>query len=55
MDVYDGAGEKVEHIDVSGPWVGNVCFGGGDRRPLVVTASNGRHAVLRRTVGDFSQ
>ncbi len=39
IDVYNPAGQKIEHIDVPANWTANVCFGGTDRDLLFITAS----------------
>ncbi|MDR6195004.1 SMP-30/gluconolactonase/LRE family protein [Siphonobacter sp. SORGH_AS_0500] len=37
--IYNAKGEKIQHIPVPAGWVGNVCFGGKDRKMLFITAS----------------
>jgi gluconolactonase len=39
VTVYDKDGKKIQHIDVPSNWTGNVCFGGKDRKTLLITAS----------------
>ena len=53
--VFDTSGKKIEEIKVPEAWVGNVCFGGQDRRTLFITASKGLYAVKMRVNGVGSQ
>jgi gluconolactonase len=39
VTVYDPSGTKIGNIPVPSDWVGNVCFGGKDRKTLFITAS----------------
>lgn len=39
VSVYNAAGKKIRQIPVPSGWVGNVCFGGKDRKTLLITAS----------------
>ena len=39
VTVYDPTGKKLGNVPVPSKWVGNVCFGGKDRRTLFITAS----------------
>jgi len=39
IDVYNPAGQKIEHIDIPANWTANVCFGGTNRNLLFITAS----------------
>lgn len=39
VTVYDAAGRKLGHIPVPAKWTANICFGGGDRKTLFITAS----------------
>lgn len=49
--VFDRTGKRMDTIPVPEPWVGNVCFGGPDRRTLFITASKGFYAVAMRVRG----
>lgn len=40
IDVYDPAGNKIQHIDVPLNWTANVCFSGPDNDRLFITASD---------------
>ncbi len=53
--VFDSTGKKIEEIKVPEAWVGNVCFGGQDRRTLFITASKGLYAMKMRVNGVGSQ
>jgi len=39
IDIYNPAGQKIEHIDVPANWTANVCFGGVNNDVLFITAS----------------
>ena len=39
VTVYDASGKKLGNIPVPSRWVGNLCFGGKDRKTLFITAS----------------
>ena len=39
VTVYDGNGNKLQHIAIKEDWTGNVCFGGSDMQTLFITAS----------------
>ena len=49
--VFDKAGKKIETLPVPEPWVGNVCFGGKDRKTLFITASKGLYAAAMKVKG----
>ncbi|MEP0844042.1 MAG: SMP-30/gluconolactonase/LRE family protein [Phycisphaerae bacterium] len=49
--VFDKTGRKIQTIEVPENWVGNVCFGGKDRRTLFITASKGLYAIRMRVQG----
>ena len=49
--VFDRSGKKLETIPVPESWVGNVCFGGKDRRTLFITASKGFYSVAMKVKG----
>ena len=38
-EVYNPAGQKIEHIAVPAKWTANVCFGGREKNQLFITAS----------------
>lgn len=40
VDVFNPAGEKIDHIDVPAGWTSNLCFSGPDRDVLFITASD---------------
>ncbi|MBE7172808.1 MAG: SMP-30/gluconolactonase/LRE family protein [Williamsia sp.] len=39
VTIYNGTGEKIDHIDVPAKWTANLCFGGKNRTDLFITAS----------------
>jgi len=49
VSVYDRTGKLAEHIAVPENWVGNLCFGGKDRKTLFMAASTSLYS-LRMTV-----
>jgi gluconolactonase len=53
--VFDRQGKQVEHIDVPEKWTANVCFGGKERRTLLITASKGFYGLRMRVNGAGSQ
>jgi gluconolactonase len=54
VTVFDPTGKQIEKIPVNG-WVGNVCFGGADRRTLFITASKNLYSMRMRVKGVGSQ
>ena len=40
VDVYDLAGNKIQHIDVPANWTANICFSGPNHDVLFITASD---------------
>jgi len=51
VTVYDPNGTKLGTIAVPSRWVGNVCFGGKDRRTLFITASESVYTLAMRVKG----
>lgn len=51
VTVFDKKGEKIAHIPVDAPWTANVCFGGGDRKTLFITASDAVYSLQMKTRG----
>ncbi len=51
VTVYDPSGKKLGTIPVPSKWVGNLCFGGQDRRTLFVTASESIYTLAMRVKG----
>ena len=45
VSVFDPPGKMIGHIDVPEKWSANVSFGGADRRPLFITASESIYAI----------
>lgn len=51
VTVFDKKGNKIAHIPVDASWTANVCFGGGDRKTLFITASDAVYSLQMRTRG----
>lgn len=51
VTVFDKKGVKIAHIPVDAPWTANVCFGGGDRKTLFITASDAVYSLQMKTRG----
>ncbi len=51
VTVYNKTGRKVAYIPVPEKWVGNLCFGGKDRKTLFITASTGIYVLPMRVKG----
>jgi gluconolactonase len=51
VTVFNGAGKKIEHIEVPERWTANVCFGGKDRKTLFITAGKGLYSLAMRVRG----
>jgi gluconolactonase len=51
VTVYDSAGKKLGTIPVPSRWVGNICFGGKDRRTLFITASESIYTLQMQVKG----
>ncbi|MFC5412658.1 SMP-30/gluconolactonase/LRE family protein [Larkinella bovis] len=51
VTVYSPAGEKLQVIPVPSRWVGNICFGGKDRKTLFITASESVYTVEMQVKG----
>lgn len=51
VTVFDKKGVKIAHIPVDEPWTANVCFGGGDRKTLFITASDAVYSLQMKTRG----
>jgi gluconolactonase len=55
VSVFDPSGKKIEEIPVNSMWTANVCFGGRDRRTLIITASQNLFGLRMRVKGAGSQ
>ena len=55
VTVFAPSGKQIEHIPVDARWTANVCFGGKDRRTLMITASQGLYGLRMRVKGVGSQ
>lgn len=51
ITVYDPKGIKIETIPVPSGWVGNLCFGGKDRKMLFITASTSIYTLQMQVKG----
>ncbi len=51
VTVYSPTGTKLGNIPVPSRWVGNVCFGGKDRKVLFITASESVYTLPMRVKG----
>ena len=51
VTVYDPAGKKLGNIPVPSRWVGNICFGGKDRKTLFITASESVYTLQMKAKG----
>lgn len=51
VTVFDSKGNQIGHIPVSDSWTANVCFGGGDRKTLFITASDAVYTLDMRVRG----
>ena len=55
VTVFAPSGKQIEHVPVDARWTANVCFGGKDRRTLMITASQGLDGLRMRVKGVGSQ
>lgn len=56
VTVFSAGGRKIDSIEIPDEnWTANVCFGGRDRRTLLITASKGFYAIQVLTKGAFTQ
>ncbi|WP_343690971.1 SMP-30/gluconolactonase/LRE family protein [Chitinophaga sp.] len=51
VTVFDKTGKKIGNIYVSPHWTGNVCFGGKDRKTLLITASESVYTLRMNVQG----
>jgi len=51
VTVFNSKGVKIGHIQVDEPWTANVCFGGGDRKTLFITASDAVYGLRMKVRG----
>jgi len=51
VTVYSNKGEMLGNIPVPSKWVGNICFGGKDRRTLFITASESVYTLQMQVKG----
>lgn len=51
VTIYDPNGVKIVNIPVPAGWVGNICFGGKDRKTLFITASEAVYTLQMQVKG----
>ncbi len=51
VTVYDASGLKIGNLPVPSNWVGNICFGGKDRKLLFITASESVYTLPMKVQG----
>lgn len=51
VTVYDPAGKRLGNIPVPSRWVGNICFGGKDRKTLFITATESVYTLQMKARG----
>lgn len=51
VTIYNKEGEKLGNIPVPSNWVGNICFGGKDRKTLFITASESIYTLQMQVKG----
>ncbi|PVD51471.1 gluconolactonase [Terrimonas sp.] len=51
VTVYDASGFRIGNIPVPSNWVGNICFGGKNRKFLFITASESVYSMQMKVAG----
>jgi gluconolactonase len=51
VTIFDAAGVQLGNIPVPANWVGNICFGGKDRKTLFITASESVYTLQMQVKG----
>lgn len=51
VTVFNNKGSQIGHIPIDAPWTANVCFGGGDRKTLFITASDAVYGLKMKVRG----
>lgn len=51
VTVFNNKGDEIAHIPIDAPWTSNVCFGGGDRKTLFITATDAVYSLKMKTRG----
>jgi gluconolactonase len=51
VTIYNASGLKIGNIAVPSNWVGNICFGGKDRKLLFITASESIYSLRMKVAG----
>lgn len=52
VTIFDKNGEKIGYIPVPANWVGNICFGGKERKTLFITASESVYILSMKVKGE---
>ncbi len=53
VTVFNPKGEKIAHIPIDENWTANICFGGGDRKTLFITAMGSVYTLKMKTRGVY--
>jgi gluconolactonase len=53
VTVFNPKGDKIAHIPIDEKWTANVCFGGGDRKTLFITAMGSVYTLKMKTRGVY--
>ncbi len=51
VTIFDASGKKIGNIPVPSRWVGNICFGGKDRKTLLITATESVYTLQMAVKG----
>jgi gluconolactonase len=51
VTIIDKNGKQIGHIDVPEKWIGNLCFGGKDRKTLFIAASKSFYSIRMQVRG----
>ncbi|WP_114748740.1 SMP-30/gluconolactonase/LRE family protein [Pleomorphovibrio marinus] len=51
VTIFNNKGNKIGHIPIDAKWTANVCFGGGDRKTLFITAMDAVYTLQMKVRG----
>ncbi|MFC4872291.1 SMP-30/gluconolactonase/LRE family protein [Negadavirga shengliensis] len=51
VTIFNSKGDKIGHIPIDAKWTANVCFGGGDRKTLFITAMDAVYTLQMKVRG----
>lgn len=51
VTIFNNKGDKIGHIPIDAKWTANVCFGGGDRKTLFITAMDAVYTLKMKVRG----